>query len=73
MGGIGCMNMPRDERHDVTFNGEPTIELDFTAIHPHTLYANRGHIAPVDCYNVGRWPRDLVKLAMLVLINAKKL
>tara|TARA_R100000935_G_scaffold55922_1_gene86530 strand:- start:7596 stop:8831 length:1236 start_codon:yes stop_codon:yes gene_type:complete len=73
MGSIGWQNIPRDERHDTTINGEPTIELDFKAIHPHILYSERGHPIPSDCYDVGNWPRDLVKLALLVLINAETL
>ena len=73
IGGVGWMNMTRGERHDITINGDPTIEPDFTALHPHLLYERRGHIAPIDCYDVGNWPRDLVKLALLVLINAKTL
>ncbi|MCV2892230.1 hypothetical protein [Lentibacter sp. XHP0401] len=73
VGGPNWQNMPRDERHDITMNGEPTIEMDFTAFHPHILYNRRGHPAPADCYDVGNWPRDLVKLALLVLINADTL
>ena len=73
MGGISYQNMPREERHDVTINGEPTVELDFKAIHPHILYSQRGLHVPADCYAIGNWPRDLVKLALLVLINAETL
>lgn len=73
MGGISYQNMPRDERHDITINGEPTVELDFKAIHPHILYNQRGLPVPADCYAIARWPRDLVKLALLVLINAENL
>lgn len=73
MGSIGWQNIPREERHDTTINGEPTIELDFKAIHPHILYSERGAPIPSDCYDVGNWPRDLVKLALLVLINAETL
>lgn len=73
MGGISYQNMPRNERHDVTINGEPTVELDFKAIHPHILYSRKGLPVPADCYAIGNWPRDLVKLALLVLINAETL
>lgn len=73
MGGIGWQNVPSDERHDITINGESTVELDFKAIHPHILYSKRGHPVPKDCYDVKGWPRDLVKLALLVLINADNL
>lgn len=73
MGRISHQNIPRDERHDITINGEPTVELDFKAIHPHILYSDKGLPVPADCYAIGKWPRDLVKLALLVLINAETL
>jgi len=73
VGGIGWQNCPGHERLDITIDGEPAIELDFKAIHPHILYSRRGYTVPADCYNVGNWPRDLVKLALLVLINAETL
>lgn len=73
MGGISYQNMPSADRHLITINGEPTVELDFKAIHPHILYSDKGLPIPDDCYAINKWPRDLVKLALLVLINAENL
>ena len=52
---------------------EPVEEVDFKALHPMLLYANEGEKPPEDPYDFG-WPgeyRDLIKLGLLVMINAQ--
>ncbi|WP_375264021.1 hypothetical protein, partial [Palleronia sp.] len=42
-------------------------------LHPAYLYAMAGAELPSDCYDLPRWPRDLAKLGLLVIINAKSI
>ena len=66
-------SIPSKLRHRITINNEPTIELDYSSMHPRMLYAEVGAECPADPYNVGFDPehRDLVKKAFNALINAK--
>lgn len=71
-------SMPKQERAGIEIAGEATVELDYTAIHPSLLYAEKGLQLPDDCYVVAdidgnMYPRRDVKLALLVLINAESL
>lgn len=65
------LTKPAPNRSHLLINGEPVIELDFSEFHPRMLYGEVGVCPPADCYAVGNWPRKLVKLALLVLVNAK--
>ena len=69
-------NCSQIERATILFNGNPTIELDFKAMHPTMLY-HKGHQAPPkDCYSVfgdlekDKLARECVKLLLLSMINA---
>jgi len=70
MGG-SWQNIPADERANILMDDTPVAELDYGALHPSLLYAEIGTVPPANCYTIGNWPRPLVKLALLVLINAK--
>lgn len=76
------MNAPEDVRALITINGEPTVELDYSACHPRMLYHELGLEAPKDPYDIpqvaaleredGRKTgayRDVVKWQFQVLIN----
>ena len=71
-------NMPKEDRAKIKIDGEPTVELDFTAIHPGILYAfYLGKPVPDDCYDIplhgedyATWPREHIKAALVILINA---
>ena len=69
--GNSWQNIARDLRHHVTITNEQTVELDYKTLHPAILYSMAGAVLPEDSYAVEGWPRDLVKLALLVIINAK--
>lgn len=69
--GTSWQNIPSDDRHRLTIDGEDTAELDFKSLHPAMLYAEVGAPMPGACYDIAGWPRDLVKVALLTLINAK--
>lgn len=68
--GTSWQNIKSEARKALTIDGEPVVELDFKTLHPAILYAEAGVPMPADCYAIGNWPRDLVKVAMLTLINA---
>src|SRR5262249_26472009 len=61
---------PKTERQGLTINGLATEELDFKGMHIQLLYQEAGKQMQGDPYNVDGWPRERVKLALLILINA---
>lgn len=69
MGGA-WQSLPEAMRLQLQIAGEGVVEIDYHAIHPSFLYQEVGAIPPADCYEMGRWPRSLVKFGLLVLINA---
>lgn len=69
--GGGWQSMRSQERQEITIAGEPTVEIDYRAMHPSMLYALAEEELPADPYAVGGWPRPLVKVALLILINAE--
>ena len=71
--GASWQNIPAEDRQRISIDGEPVVELDYSALHPALLYAEIGAPLPDDCYIIGNWPRPLVKLGLLVLINASNL
>ncbi|WP_199261898.1 hypothetical protein [Paracoccus binzhouensis] len=68
--GTSWQNIKSEARKALTIDGEPVVELDFKTLHPAILYAEAGVPMPADCYDIDGWPRNLVKVAMLTLINA---
>jgi hypothetical protein len=68
--GASWQNVKAEARKSLTIGGEPVAELDYCTLHPAILYAETGAPMPRDCYDLDGWPRKLVKVAMLTLINA---
>jgi hypothetical protein len=66
-------NVPRTWREKLLINGEPTVELDFVALHPAILYAQRGAPMPrgFDPYKVPGLERRDCKSALNTAINAE--
>jgi len=65
--------LPSEYRKRITINGMPSVEVDYSAIHPRVLYAKRGLSCPDDPYVIEGLPqglRKVVKLALLIIINA---
>lgn len=63
-----------EERKEITINGDPIIELDFSGLHPHLLYAKEGIQLNEDPYHiVDQRPevRPFLKHILLCMINAK--
>ncbi|WP_461432098.1 hypothetical protein [Hoeflea alexandrii] len=69
--GGSWQSMSKDLRNQITINGEPVVEIDYKTLHPAIIYAQAGAPLPDDCYTIGDWYRPLVKIAFLILINAK--
>jgi hypothetical protein len=59
------------DRHRLNINGQPTVEVDYVAIHVHLLYQEIGKPMPADPYDLDGWPRNQAKLALLIGINAR--
>jgi hypothetical protein len=66
-------SIPGELRSLITINGEDTVELDYSSMHPRMLYAYLRIECPDDPYDVGLDPkhRDIVKKAFNALINAQ--
>lgn len=62
--------MKKKDRARLLMDGEPTIELDFSALHPTLLYLQLGLAVPEDPYEASV-PREDYKLALNIAINAK--
>ena len=72
---VGYQNLTQAERATMRIDDEPTVELDFKALHPTMLYHRLGLTPPKDCYRIFGDDRDfalrdVAKVALLVLINA---
>ncbi|MBY5743530.1 hypothetical protein HFO28_07975 [Rhizobium leguminosarum] len=70
--GGSWQSMSKDARKQIRIGGEPVVEIDYKTLHPALLYAQAGAKMPDDCYQMNGWPRPLVKVALLILVNAKK-
>lgn len=62
-------NLPKKQRQHLRFDDEPTIEIDFSGMHPHLLYHLHADDFSGDPYGVAGFDRDAVKVAFNTLIN----
>jgi len=62
-------NLPKNQRKELLFNGEPTLEIDFAGLHPHLLYHLQAENFIGDPYEIKGFSRDSVKVAFNTLIN----
>jgi hypothetical protein len=69
--GGAWQSMKKECRQRLTIDGESVAELDFKNLHAVLLYAEAGETPPADSYAIAPWPRALVKLGFLVMVNAK--
>ena len=65
-------NMPKTIRETLTFNGETTVELDYSGLHLSMIYNMSGLEAASDPYDIGtdEFERSAVKTATLIALNA---
>ena len=73
-GGMSYQELSKRDRARLLLDGEPVVELDYHAMHPHILYAWAGEQCPDDFYEsivqLSGCPRDAVKELVLVAVNA---
>ena len=62
-------NLPKKQRQHLRFDDEPTIEIDFSGMHPHLLYHLHGDDFSSEPYGIEGFDRDAVKVAFNTLIN----
>lgn len=63
-----------DERAEILINGNPVVELDYSALHPNLLYATEGIQYNGDPYTVidkRSKVRPFLKIILLCMINSK--
>ena len=63
-------NIPSKSRAGIEIDGSRTVEIDYRALHPAMLYMQAGKQMEGDPYDLVGWPRPLVKVALLILVNA---
>lgn len=71
--GSAVVEMPKQLRKFLQINGEATVELDFKSMHLRMLYQQKG-VTDLrdDLYgDSGKFPRNLIKMAVNMLLNAK--
>lgn len=69
-------SIPKDLRKHIHINGEETVELDFSAMHPRMLYQLEGidpgpEVDPYSQGDLGLYPREIIKKVFNQLLNAK--
>lgn len=76
LGPYGHTNLSSKDRQRISFNGEPRVELDYSAMHPRMLYHLRGIDFQDDPYNL--WgdtttpeQRKVAKFVLNSAVNAK--
>lgn len=60
-----------EQRKQLQVDGEPCVEWDYSSHQPRMLYHLNGLEAPEDCYAHATIPRDLIKSAMMRVMNCK--
>lgn len=70
----GVEGLPKEERRELLIDGEETVELDYSALHPRLMYALSGRPLSIDAdpYAIAGWEgsRGAVKVAFQQLLNA---
>jgi hypothetical protein len=76
--GGGYQQLSKEERKRITINGEPVVELDIKSCHATMAFAHVGidwyARSDQDLYSrleKDNWPRDVVKKAFNIMMNAK--
>ncbi|MBA7478643.1 hypothetical protein ES707_14071 [subsurface metagenome] len=73
-GELSYQQLPKEQRAKLLLDGEEVAELDYSAMHPHILYAWEGQQCPGDFYDRitehCRCPRFVAKSLTLFAVNA---
>lgn len=62
-----------EERKEITINGDSVVELDYSGLHPHLLYANEGYQFMLDPYSIVDnriEARSFLKQILLCMLNS---
>ena len=69
-----------DYRKNIRINGSPTVELDYSSLHPNILLVEQGSQPSKDVYTLSNTPilqrfdlrtqRKIIKMAVMMLLNA---
>jgi hypothetical protein len=62
-------NLPKEERAKLLIDGEPTLECDYSSIHPQIIFARQGEPFDFDPYLIDGFTRDEIKLGVLIALN----
>jgi hypothetical protein len=68
--GGSWQTLSKAERQRITIEGEPVVEVDYSAFHPTLAYCEHGLPPPPEPYAVPGFPRDLVKITFNVMLNS---
>jgi len=73
-GEMSYQQLSEEERTKLRINGEKVVEIDYSAMHPHILYAWENKQCPSDCYesimNQCACSRFVAKSMVLIAVNA---
>lgn len=69
--GNSWQNMKKEARRRLLIEDQPVVEIDYTTLHPALLYADAGKPFAGDAYDLDGWPRQLVKRAFNIMVNAR--
>ena len=62
--------IPKEYRPYITVNGHPTVEIDYSGLHPYMLYHLEGLDPPEgDIYDIGLWGNDLERSTKRPLVK----
>lgn len=62
-------NLKSEARKYLSFDGDPVVEIDYSAIHPSMLYHHKNISLTSDPYTIDGFRRSDVKLAFNIMIN----
>jgi hypothetical protein len=68
-------SIPKDYRKYIVLNGKPTVEIDYSTLHPMMLYAKAGQPLPAAPYALKGFDipeaRDICKMIFNTMVNAE--
>lgn len=64
-------NLKKEIRLNILINGNPTVEIDFQALHIHLLYREIGSFFKGDPYENQSYDRKTTKIGLMMMINSK--
>jgi hypothetical protein len=62
--------LSKAERLRLLIDGEPVVEIDYSQFHPTLAYAEAGHPAPDNAYDIPGFDRALVKVTFNIMLNS---